>query len=85
MAQRFRDRLILDEQAGSWLGQTRRYMLIRPEALMGIFRGLPEAARAQAFAATLVFGRSVGARELQCVAMGAEQCRFEGRPLEGQT
>jgi uncharacterized protein len=168
MMQTFRDRLILDEEAGRWLDQTRRYMLIRPEALMGIFRGLPEAARAQALlalqasifeqgsdsarayramggtgdalleviaesapqlgwgrwnferrgetlhlrvrnspfaegfgpsttpvcagitgmmraVATLVFERSVEARELQCAAMGADECCFEAHPLEGQT
>jgi predicted hydrocarbon binding protein len=168
LAQTFRDRLILDEEAGSWLDQTRRYMLIRPEALMGIFRGLPEAGRAQALAAleasifeqgsdsarayramggngdalletvaqaapqlgwgrwnferrgqtlhlrvrnspfaagfgpsttpvcaaisgmmravaTLVFERSAEARELQCAAMGADECRFEAQAREGQT
>ena len=167
MAATFRDRLTLDEQAGSWFDQTRRYMLIRPEALMGIFRGLPEAAREQALAAleasifeqgsdsaraygamggsgdallevvaqsapqlgwgrwnferhgetlhlsvrnspfaagfgastkpvcaaitgmmravaTLMFDRKVQARELQCGAMGADSCRFEARPLEGE-
>jgi uncharacterized protein len=166
MTQTFRDRLILDEASGSWFDQTRRYMLIRPEALMGVFRGLPEPARTQALAAleasifeqgsdsaraycamggtgdallgviaqsapqlgwgrwnferrdeilhlnvrnspfaagfgasttpvcaaitgmmravaTLVFDRDAQARELQCAAMGAAECRFEARPLEG--
>lgn len=51
MAQGFRDRLELDEAAGAWFDQTRRYMLIRPEALMGIFRRLDRAPRALALAA----------------------------------
>lgn len=51
MAQGFRDRLALDEAAGAWFDQTRRYMLIRPEALMGVFRRLDPAPRALALAA----------------------------------
>ena len=51
MASSFLDRLTLDQQAGAWFDQTRRYMLIRPEALMGIFRPLPAANRAEALAA----------------------------------
>ena len=37
----FRERLTLDAEAGAWFDQTRRYMLIRPDALMGVFRHLP--------------------------------------------
>ena len=51
MAGSFLDRLTLDQQAGAWFDQTRRYMLIRPEALMGIFRPLPAANRAEALSA----------------------------------
>ncbi len=51
MASSFRERLTLDPDAGAWFDQTRRYMLIRPEALMGIFRRLPEAERAMALTA----------------------------------
>jgi predicted hydrocarbon binding protein len=51
VAQGFRDRLELDEAAGAWFDQTRRYMLIRPEALMGVFRRLDPAPRALALAA----------------------------------
>lgn len=51
MAGSFRDRLTLDADAGAWFDQTRRYMLIRPEALMGIFRSLPSAERDRALAA----------------------------------
>jgi uncharacterized protein len=47
----FRDRLTLDADAGGWFDQTRRYMLIRPEAFMGVFRRLPDAERALALAA----------------------------------
>jgi predicted hydrocarbon binding protein len=41
----FRERLAFDESAGEIRDQTRRYMLIRPEALMGVFRRLPPTAR----------------------------------------
>ncbi len=51
MASSFRERLTLDPDAGAWFDQTRRYMLLRPEALMGIFRRLPEAERAMALQA----------------------------------
>ncbi len=51
MAKSFRERLTLDPDAGAWFDQTRRYMLLRPEALMGIFRRLPEAERAMALSA----------------------------------
>ena len=51
MANSFRERLTLDPDAGAWFDQTRRYMLIRPEALMGIFRRLPQAERALALTA----------------------------------
>jgi uncharacterized protein len=51
MASTFLDRLTLDQQAGAWFDQTRRYMLIRPEALMGIFRPLPAANQAEALTA----------------------------------
>ncbi len=47
----FRERLTLEADTGAWFDQTRRYMLIRPEALMGVFRRLPEAERALALAA----------------------------------
>lgn len=49
--QSFRDRLILDEAEGAWWDQSRRYLLIRPDALMGIFRELPPDRRGEAFAA----------------------------------
>jgi uncharacterized protein len=51
MATTFRNRLTLDAQAGAWFDQTRRYMLIRPEALMGIFARLPVTERGMALAA----------------------------------
>lgn len=47
----FRDRLSFDGAQGALMDQTRRYMLIRPEALMGLFRRLPEPARRQALEA----------------------------------
>ena len=47
----FKDRLLHDAQSGAWFDQTRRYMMIRPDALMGIFRRLPEPARMEALEA----------------------------------
>lgn len=165
MASTFRDRLALDETFGAWFDQTRRYMLIRPEALMGIFSRLAPEPRLLALSAledsifeqgsdsarayrsmggtgeslldviaasapqlgwgqwqferhgsmlalgvrnspfaagygpsttpvcaaitgmmravsTLVFDRPCHAREVQCAATGAEDCRFEAQPQE---
>ncbi|MEJ1158400.1 4-vinyl reductase [Prosthecomicrobium sp. N25] len=47
----FKDRLRLDEAEGAWWDQGRRYMLIRPDALMGLFLNLPAERRAEAFEA----------------------------------
>jgi predicted hydrocarbon binding protein len=47
----FRERLSFDARQGALVDQSRRYLLIRPEALMGIFRRLPEPARRQALEA----------------------------------
>lgn len=48
---RFRERLVFDPARGELMDETRRYMLIRPEALMGLFRRLPEASRREAMQA----------------------------------
>jgi predicted hydrocarbon binding protein len=61
----FRERLAFDDGNGALMDQTRRYMLIRPEALMGVFRRLPEPARRQAlqaFAESIVEQGSDSAR-----------------------
>lgn len=47
----FKDRLAWDAARGEILDETRRYMLLRPEALMGVFRRLPAEARLEALAA----------------------------------
>jgi predicted hydrocarbon binding protein len=47
----FKDRLVFDDARGELLDGPRRYMLLRPEALMTMFRLLPEEARAAALAA----------------------------------
>jgi predicted hydrocarbon binding protein len=47
----FRERLIFDDAQGAVFDGPRRYLLIRPEALMGIFRPLPGAARKAALEA----------------------------------
>jgi predicted hydrocarbon binding protein len=47
----FRERLAFDEARGEIRDQSRRYMLIRPDALMGVFRRLPEPSRTEALQA----------------------------------
>ena len=47
----FAERLTFDAAAGAIFDQTRRYMLLRPDALMGVFRHLPEPKRTQALEA----------------------------------
>ena len=47
----FRARLAYDHAAGEYRDGALRYMLIRPEALMGLIAELPEAARPAAFEA----------------------------------
>lgn len=47
----FRERLHFDAKDGAYLDGDIRYMLIRPDALMGLFQRLSEGARAEAFAA----------------------------------
>lgn len=68
----FRERLAFDAGRGELRDETRRYMLIRPEALMGLFRRLPAAARRdalQALADSIVEQGSDSARAYQ--ALGA--------------
>ena len=47
----FRERLAFDEARGEIRDQSRRYLLIRPDALMGVFRRLPEPSRTEALQA----------------------------------
>lgn len=47
----FRERLSFDPSGGTLHDETRRYMMIRPAALMGIFRRLDTDARMEALAA----------------------------------
>ena len=47
----FRERLFFDETEGAILDEDRRYILMRADALMGVFRRLSPAARAEAFSA----------------------------------
>lgn len=47
----FRERLNFDAGTGAYLDGDIRYMLIRPDALMGLFQRLSDEARAEAFAA----------------------------------
>jgi predicted hydrocarbon binding protein len=71
----FRDRLSFDLDRGELMDQTRRYMLIRPEALMGIFRRLPEVDRRhalEAFAESVVEQGSDSARAYAAMEGGGE-------------
>ena len=52
----FKDRLTLDEANGAWYDADRRYVMVRADVLMGLFRELPAAAR---LAALDAFARSV--------------------------
>ena len=47
----FKSRLTLIEDTGTWMDQNRRYLLIRPDGLMGMFRLLPPQERLMAFEA----------------------------------
>jgi predicted hydrocarbon binding protein len=47
----FRERLHFDAETGAYLDGEIRYMMIRPDALMGLFRRLSDSARAEAYAA----------------------------------
>lgn len=47
----FRDRLVFEAATGEIQDEGRRYMLMRPEALMGVFRLLDEHGRARALKA----------------------------------
>ena len=70
---RFRDRLVIDEEKGELRDGAARYLMIRDDSLMGMFRALPEAARAEAFAAlarSIVEYGSKSAASYQ--AMGAQ-------------
>ncbi len=69
----FRERLAFDEASGAIYDQTRRYILIRPAALMGLFKRLPEEARLSALdalAQSIVEQGSDSARAYR--AMGSE-------------
>jgi hypothetical protein len=44
----FRERLVFDAASGEILDESRRYMLMRPEALMGIFQRLDDETRLKA-------------------------------------
>jgi predicted hydrocarbon binding protein len=52
----FRDRLVFDPARGEYRDGSIRYMMIRPDALMGIIAEMPEAARPHAMEA---FGRAI--------------------------
>jgi uncharacterized protein len=58
----FRDRLVYDAEHGEYRDGDIRYMMIRPDALMGMIAELPEDARPQALEAFARSIRSFGGR-----------------------
>ncbi len=71
----FRERLVHDAANGELRDGAIRYLTLRPDALMGLFARLPEAARAQAFAALAASvaehgGKSIAAYRASGAAMG---------------
>lgn len=69
----FRERVSLDEQRGEWRDGEARYLMIRHDSLMGLFRRLPAAARGDALAA---FAESVaehGRRSAESYRMSAAE------------
>ena len=71
MSGSFKERLSFDAETGALFDQSRRYMMIRPDALMGIFKRLPpdqRMAALQAFAESIAEQGGDSARAY--VAMG---------------
>lgn len=69
----FRERVTLDEQRGEWRDGDARYLMIRHDSLMSLFRRLPAAARCDALAA---FAESVaehGRRSAESYRMPAAE------------
>ena len=61
----FRDRLVFDAARGEYRDGDIRYLMLRPDALMGLFAELPEAARADALAALARSVARFGGRSAQ--------------------
>jgi predicted hydrocarbon binding protein len=76
------ERLRFDTAQGQVLDETRRYVLLRADVLMGLFDELPAAARDAALRA---FGRSVASRGADSVRAYAATVGPEGLPalMEG--
>lgn len=67
---KFRDRLRWEEASGAIFDGTIRYMMVRPDALMGIFARLEPEARAQALAALGASVRERGKRSARTYIEG---------------
>ena len=59
---RFADRVVRDAARGEWRDGEARYLLLRHDSLMGLFRRLPAPARASALAAFAVAVADAGGR-----------------------
>ena len=77
----FRQRLDFDSANGQVLDESRRYMLMRPEALMGLFRRLDDTGRRNAFEALAASERA--ARNFTDTSSFALQCLVCGAGLKG--
>jgi predicted hydrocarbon binding protein len=63
-----RERLTWDPTQGAWHDGPRRYLMMRPDVLMGAIAGLPEAMRGQALQAWAEAARERGADSLRAYA-----------------
>jgi predicted hydrocarbon binding protein len=68
---RLRDRLQWDEERGAVFDGDRRYLLMRPDVLMGALLRLDDAARAAWLAAIAASAREFGGRSVQAYAASA--------------
>lgn len=78
--QALHERLQFDTANGQVLDQSRRYVLLRADVLMGLFEGLPDGVRDEALRA---FGRSVASRGADSLRAYAAQPDVDGTALQG--
>ncbi|RMH47399.1 MAG: hypothetical protein D6686_12950 [Alphaproteobacteria bacterium] len=78
MTARFRDRLLWTAE-GAIMDGPRRYLMLRPDALMGLFRALPEPARQAALEAFAASVHRQGADSARAyLAMGGTPAELPG-------
>lgn len=77
--QALHERLIFDAANGQVLDQSRRYVLMRADVLMGLFEELPEAAHDEALRA---FGRSVARHGIDSLRAYAAEPGVDAQALQ---